>query len=255
MIRDTQYNYKLAKGCGLMEETLALLSVYQKDMTKDELAEYVHQYNTLSKCTAQRSQDIVRIVFYSRFMRRNSNVALWLKTIRDRGLMLPQFNQLLMLYCARDNAIFYDYSINEFNVLKEEQKTLLYKESTKEFVKKIAETGSVKWSETIQRRLSTYLKALLYDFDMIDKKGNILPYEIANFTVLYLMHELHFEGLSDVAIWNHEDWQLFGLDKYAVQEKIMEQNLKGGYIAQCTGDLMTISWNYKTMEEFINGTL
>ena len=27
------------------------------------------------------------------------------------------------------------------------------------------------------------------------------------------------------------------------------------YIAQCTGDLMTISWKYNSMEEFINGTL
>jgi len=183
MTRDTQYNYKLAKGCGLMEETLALLSVYQKDMAKDELAEYVHQHNTLSKCTAQRSQDIVRIVFYSRFMRRNPNVAFWLKTIRDGGLMLPQFNQLLMLYCARDNAVFYDYIIQDLNILKEEHKPQIPKDSSVNFVKKIAENGSVKWSETIQRRLSTYLKALLYDFNMTDKKGNILPYEIANFTV------------------------------------------------------------------------
>jgi hypothetical protein len=71
----------------------------------------------------------------------------------------------------------------------------------------------------------------------------------------YLMHELHFRGLSDMAIWHHEDWSLYGLDKYQVQEKIMELNLKGGYIAQCSGELLTISWNYQTMEEFINGAI
>ena len=54
-----------------------------------------------------------------------------------------------------------------------------------------------------------------------------------------------------MAIWHHEDWSLYGLDKYQVQEKIMELNLKGGYIAQCSGELLTISWNYQTMEEFI----
>jgi hypothetical protein len=69
------------------------------------------------------------------------------------------------------------------------------------------------------------------------------------------MHELHFEGLSDAAIWNHEDWQLFGLDKYSTLERIMQLNIRGGYIAQNTGDLITISWNYQTMEDFINGTL
>jgi TPR repeat protein len=255
MTRDTQYNYKLGKGCGLIEETLALLSVYQKGMTKDELAGYVHQYNTLSRSTEKRSQDIVRIVFYSRFMRRNPDVAFWLKTIREKGLMLAQFNQLLMLYCARDNAVFYDYVMQEINVLREEQKAIIPKDNSINYVKKIAETGDVKWGEKIQNRLASYLKTLLVEFNFADKKGTILPFDIANFTVLYLMHELHFAGLSDVAIWNHEDWQLFGLDKYKVLEKIMEMNLKGGYIAQSTGDLMTISWNYQTMEEFINGTL
>ena len=47
----------------------------------------------------------------------------------------------------------------------------------------------------------------------------------------------------------------FYLDKYQVQEKIMNLNLKGGYIAQCSGELLTISWNYQTMEEFINGAI
>ena len=31
--------------------------------------------------------------------------------------------------------------------------------------------------------------------------------------------------------------------------------IKGGYIAQCSGELLTISWNYQTMEEFIDATL
>lgn len=255
MMRDTQYNYKLAKGCGLIDETLALLSVYQEGMTKDELANYVHQYDILSRCTEHRSNDIVRIVFFSRFMRRNPKVVLWLKNIRDMGLMLSQFKQLLMLYCACDNAVFYDYLCMQFHELKRQQKTIVPKEHSIQFVKQIADSGCVSWGEPIQKRLASYLRSLLFEFELTDKKGNILPYEVANFTVLYLMHELHFAGLSDVAIWNHEDWQLFGLDKYQVQERILEQNIKGGYIAQCTGDLMTISWNYQSMEDFINGTL
>ena len=255
MMRDTQYNYKLGKGCGLIDETLALLSVYQEGMTKDELANYVHQYDILSRCTEQRSKDIVRIVFFSRFMRRNPKVVQWLKDIRDKGLMLSQFKQLLMLYCARDNAVFYDYLIMQFHELRRQQKTIVPKEHSIQFVKQIADSGSVSWGESIQLRLSRCIRSLLFEFELTDKKGNILPYEVANFTVLYLMHELHFSGFSDVAIWNHEDWQLFGLDKYEVQERILEQNIKGGYIAQCTGDLMTISWNYQSMEDFINGTL
>lgn len=54
MMRNTQYNCKLGKGCGLIEETLSLLEIYQDGMTIDALLEYVHQSNTLSKCTELR---------------------------------------------------------------------------------------------------------------------------------------------------------------------------------------------------------
>ena len=132
---------------------------------------------------------------------------------------------------------------------------LIYRTPLKNFVVNIVNSGQANWGESICVRQARYIKKVLVEFDMINNQNQILPYEIYSFTVLYLMHELHFEGLSDVAIWNHDDWKLFGLDKYQVQDKIMEFNLKGGYIAQCTGDLMTISWKYNTMEEFINGTL
>ena len=48
MMRNTQYNCKLGKGCGLIEETLSLLEIYQDGMTIDALLEYVHQSNTLT---------------------------------------------------------------------------------------------------------------------------------------------------------------------------------------------------------------
>lgn len=61
MMRNTQYNCKLGKGCGLIEETLSLLEIYQDGMTIDALLEYVHQSNTLSKCTELRTKDIVKL--------------------------------------------------------------------------------------------------------------------------------------------------------------------------------------------------
>lgn len=254
-MRNTQYNIQLGKGCGLIEETLSLLSVCDENTTKDSLAKFVHECNYIGKSTDKRSMDIVKLVFYPRFMKNNPNVALWLKTIRDKGLMLPQFKQLLMIYCARENAVMYDYIIDHLNELKAAQHTQIPVDSIRNFINSLVETGQACWSESIKRRNSSYVKSVLMDFDLVNKRGDILPYEIAKYTVLYLMHELHFQGLSDVAIWNHEDWQLFGLDKFQVQAHILGQNIKGGYIAQCTGDLMTISWKYNTMEEFINGTL
>ena len=254
-MRETTYNSNLAKGCGLIDETLMLLSLYEEGMTKASLADYIHQHNSLSKCTEKRSKDIVNLVFYPRFMKNDSRVPTWLKAIRNRGVMLPQFKQLLMLYCARENAIMYDYIISRLNEYRNSGKNSIKREEIRRYVNDIVTAGKASWSESICNKQVSYIKSVLLDFDLVDKRNNILPYNIANTTVLYLMHELHFRGLSDMAIWYHEDWSLYGLDKYQVQEKIMELNLKGGYIAQCSGELLTISWNYQTMEEFINGAI
>jgi hypothetical protein len=255
MIRNTKYNIVLGKGCGLIEETLSLLSICDENTTKDSLAQYVHDHNSLAKCSDLRSMDIVKLVFFPRFMKNNPKVVCWLRAIRERGLLLSQFKQLLMIYCARENAIMYDFILSRLNQLRENNVQRLERAVVDEYVDGIVEQGLATWSDSIKKRQGNYIKSVLVDFDMLTKRGDILPYEIGNFTVLYLMHELHFAGLSDMAIWNHEDWQLFGLDKYAVQQRILEQNLKGGYIAQCSGELLTISWNHKSMEDFINAAI
>lgn len=254
-MRNTKYTITLGKGCGLIEETLTLLSICQEDTTKDSLAQYVHEHNALGKCSDMRSNDIVRIVFYPRFMKKNPKVALWLKSIREHGLMLPQFRQLLMVYCARENAVMYDFIVGILNGLRMNSVPKLEREVITKYVKDIVDKGLARWGENVQKKQTNYVKSVLTDFDFVNKRGDILPYEMSTFTMLYLMHEMHFEGLSDMAIWNHEDWQLFGVDKYELEQRILEQNLKGGYIAQSSGELLTISWNYQTMEDFINGTL
>lgn len=254
-MRETKYTIHLGKGCGLVDETLALLSICDSETTKESLANYVHEQNFLSKCTDLRSQDIVKRVFYPRFMKRNSQVPYWLRLIRDKGLLLADFKQLLMIYCARENAIMFDFICQKLNLARGNHEHEISGDCRLQFVKDIVEKGEASWSESIQKRQARYIKSVLVDFDMLSKRGEILPYELSDFTLLYLIHELHFEGLSDMAIWNHEDWQLFDIDKYQLQQRILDKNLTGGYIAQCSGELLTISWNYKSMEEFINGTL
>ena len=49
MTRNTKYTIALGKGCGLIEETLTLLSVCDEHTTKDSLAKYVHEQNLLSR--------------------------------------------------------------------------------------------------------------------------------------------------------------------------------------------------------------
>lgn len=254
-MRNTRYTLQLTQGQGMINETLLLLPIYQENMSKENFLEYIRVHDTLSCQTDRRLKNIVFEVFYPRYMKNNPKLPLWLSRIRNNGLPLKQFNQLLMIYCAKEHAVFFDTVVRILNPLKNDGVGILSNVAIPNFVTQIVESGQASWSESTRKRNASYIRSILIDFEFIDKKGNILPYTPADFTILYLMHEQHFAGLSDMAIWDMEEWQLFNLDRHQVLARIMDLSLRGAYIAQTSGDLLTISWNYQTMEEFIDATL
>ena len=254
-MRAHTYNSNLLKGTGAVSETISLLSIYDRDTTKKSLLDYVLSTNFLSTNTEKRARDIVEKVFFNRYMQHNHLVPYWLRLTREKGLMVNQLSQLLYVYTLRENAILYDYVIKVLNPVKASGANYSPKSKADEFIKELNDNGTLEWSSTSQVRMGQHMRGTLVDFNVIDLNGNILSFEANDFTVLYLMHELHFGGLSDMAIWEHEDWGLFNMDKYDVLQRIMNLSLKSGFIAQNSGDLLTISWKYNSMEEMINATL
>ena len=254
-MRNPKYTTQLTHGTGMINETLSLLSVYQKGMDKDALIQYVKDNDCLACKTENRLVHIIYDGFYQRFMKVNPDVPLWLKQIRKRGLSLKHFTQLLMVYCARENAIFFDAVTHVLNPCKNESLRILSRENVLKYINQIVSEGKAKWSESVQTKNSSYVRSCFINYEMINRRGEILPYEVNDFTILYFMYEQHFAGVSDMSIWDMEEWSLFNLSRRQVLERIMNLSLKGAYMAQTSGELLTISWNYKSMEEFIDATL
>ena len=255
MKRNTLYSTQLAKGTGMINETLAILKVFTPGMTKEDLCKFVIESNYLSTSTETRARDIINRVFYNRFMLANPLVPVWLRTIREKGLMVQQMAQLFYIYCARENAVLYDFVLQIMNPAQESGRTCFTRQEFTDFMHAIVSRGEASWTEAMQKKNGGYVRSTLIDFGLLDELNSIIPYDLDDFTVLYLMHELHFAGLSDMAIWDYEDWQLFNLNKYDVLVRIMNLSLKGGYIAQTSGDILSISWRFNSMEEMIDATL
>ena len=254
-MRNPKYTTQLTHGTGMINETLSLLSIYQESMNKDALIKCVKENDCLPCKTENRLVHIIYDVFFQRFMKVNAKVPLWLKLIRERGLSLKHFTQLLMVYCARENAVFFDAVTQVLNSYKSEDLHIVDRDAFTKYVESLVKEGKAKWSESVQKRNASYVRSCFIDYEVINRKGEILPYEVNDFTILYFMHEQHFVGLSDMAIWEMEEWRLFNLTRHQVLERIMSLSLKGAYMAQTSGELLTISWNYKSMEEFINATI
>lgn len=71
-------------------------------------------------------------------------------------------------------------------------------------------------------------------------------------TALFFAHEIHFKGFSDNSILEAPDWKLFGLAREDVVQQLDKAARGGHFILQYSGDLLRISWKYKTMEECLD---
>ena len=76
----------------------------------------------------------------------------------------------------------------------------------------------------------------------------IVPFRISPKVAAYLAYDLHFAGLGDNALLNHEDWRLFGLSRDDVLDEIKRLSLTGLFIVQTAGDAVRISWKHQDME-------
>lgn len=248
------YTTALIKGSGAIAETMVMLSAYD-GQDKKQFLQMVLDSNLLSTSSERRAKDLVERVFYRRYVRQGSNVVLNLKKIRDKGLPLRQFQQLLYLYTVRSDRVLYDFITQQISPAVSKGCKVLDNTLPKAFVDGINETANLQWSELSRVRVASGIHRTLADFGIISGNGSFAFEGIAGFTFTYLFHELHFSGLSDKEVWVHPDWKIFFLDRYKVLELIREHSLTDGYIAQSSGDLLSVTWKYKNMEEMIDGTI
>ena len=78
------------------------------------------------------------------------------------------------------------------------------------------------------------------------------PFEFNKKTIAFLAYDLHFAGFGDNAVISHPDWELLGLPKEDLREEMKRLSLKGFFIVQSAGDVISIGWNYKSWEELID---
>jgi hypothetical protein len=108
------------------------------------------------------------------------------------------------------------------------------------------------WSEITQKRVASYIISTLVDFRFLDKERNVKPVFLQDITANYLAHELHFKGLSDIALVEADEWKLFGHHKQDVIQHLERISFQGHFIFQNSGEIIKITWHHQNMTDFIN---
>jgi hypothetical protein len=259
MSTEDAYTVALAKGQGMVTETIQLLKAWQEGMSAVELKRQVIAEGLLPKATNSRTSDLVSRVFAPRYLANGATAARNLKQLLRVNFPADRLLQIFLTYTARANLILRDFITDLYWPHYNAGSRVLQRQDALDFMKSAHAAGHMpkSWSEAMRTKMARYLLSALTDFkltrDLPQGRREILPYNIQPATTLYLVHEAHFAGLSDQAVLDHRDWKLFGLDRGNILEELRKAGAEGHFVLQSAGDLVRFSWKYKTMEECLDG--
>ena len=251
----TLYTTQLGAGLGLVEETQLLLSLYEPGTSSSELHQKALSSGLFPLVSARRLRNIVAECFAPRYVKPGS--AVWLKPlvgIAPTAVMV----QLFLFYTCAANRILADFIREVYWERYSSGRDTLSVEDARDFVTHAVREGRTQtdWSESIVKRVSSYLLGCCADYGMLaSSRGSlraIQPIRVHELTLLYIVHWLHFHDTGDNALLNHECWALFGLDAFDVKEELKRLARRGWLIIQSAGDVTRITWQLGSMEEVVH---
>lgn len=256
---DRRYTIALCKGAALVDETRALVQHWSPGEGIGQFVDRVLGENILARSTAYRTKDIVRRVFARRFLRPTDKPARRLKKLMGSTLPRNVFTEMLFLYAARADRLLYDFTTQVFWPACRRGRSVLTTDDVVAFLAEAAERGHIEqpWSAKVQVKIARGLLSTLRDIGFLReaRRGHreIVSYHLSDEGVVYLAYDLHETGLSDSAMWDHSDWQLFGLDRGRVLGRLDNLGEEEGMLVQRAGSVVRITWKYQSVEELIDG--
>lgn len=258
MLAEKHYTSRLGAGLGMIHETLDLLRLWQPGLTPLRLSKHALEVGLFSRTTARRNEDLAVEMFAPRYLVNGGLVACRLKFLLEHRFPHESLVQIFFLQTARAQEIFLDFVIDVYWPKYSAGAAALSTSDTEQFIRRALDAGRMekRWSESTVRRVSRYLLGCCTDFELLGEgrreQRPIKRFAIRSDVALYLVHDLHFAGLSDMAVVTHRDWRLFGLEVQEVIRLIHHLSHDGHLLIQSGADLVQISWKYPTMEDCLN---
>jgi hypothetical protein len=258
MTAEKNYTTQLGAGLGMIPETMDLLRLWEQGLSPAQLSQRAVETGLFSRATARRARNLAVEMFAPRFLDKDGTAACRIKFLLEHQFPYDALVQLFFLQTARAQQIFADFVLDVYWPKYSAGALTVNKDDAKAFIHRACDTGIIKkkWSESVVDNVAGYLVGCCIDFGLLGQ-GKRTERPIKRFSIrpdvaLYLVHDLHFAGLSDMAVITHHDWRLFGLEVQEVIHLIQNVSHDGHLLIQSGADLVQISWKYRTMEDCLN---
>jgi hypothetical protein len=249
------YTTQLGAGLGLVEETKVLLSIYEPGMTVVQLYDLALSSGRFPMVSARRLRNIIAECFAPRYLK--TDVAVQLKALAETTPSIV-LNQFFLIFTSLANIVLLDFIIEVYWGRYASGRDTISLDDAKDFISHAVNEGKTKthWSDAMMKRVSSYLIGACADYGLVSPNRSsvrqIKSIRLHEHTLFFFSYWLHFNGLGDNRIVNHEIWKLFGLEAIDVREELIRIAKQGWLIVQAAGDVTRISWKYENIEEVID---
>jgi len=256
---EAKYDSKLGAAQGAIDEMLSLIAFCKDGDSGHDVYERALDAGVFGGRSAKRLKNVVTDAFAPRYL---SDGGRPFKTIQllCKVFGRDELAQLMFIYTCRASDILRDFTTQVYWNAYSAGRETLDNASAQNFVRAgIADgrTDGVVWSEKTIKNVAGYLTGTLADFGFLQSGRrvvrDIFKCDLRSRVALVLAYDLHLEGKGDNAVISHPDWALFGLERGDVVQLLKNNALLGGLIVQTAGEVVSISWRYKSMEELVNG--
>jgi len=258
MTTEAQYTTQLSAGLGAVPETLELLRLWTPGMGAKELYDLALSEGLFSRATARRTRNLVMEMFAPRFLADSGRPAAQVKELLASSFSHEGLVQLCFLQTARAQSIFRDFVTDVYWPKYSGGSSYIIREDAEALIYRGLDNGKMvkRWSSEMIERVAQYLVGSCVDFGLLGV-GNRIQRPIQRFVArpdvsLYISYDLHFSGLSDSALIQHRDWLLFGFEPSEVLTRLKSLSHDGHFLVQSSGELVQISWKYRSMQEYLH---
>lgn len=258
MPEGSRYTIAICKGAALLDETRTLLSHWQTGESAKAFARRAEAEGLLGKATAHRVRDIVRRVFIPRYLKPDDRPARVMKMILKSNLPPAVFKELVLLYAARNDVLLRDFVVHEFWPSVRRGRPFLDLITVLSFFSKAVVDGKLEkpWSDQVSRKVARGLLGFLREVGFIREaskgKRELIDYRISDDMMIILARILKEDGFTDSAIVDHQDWNVFGLEKNGVLGRLHLIGEEMGLLIQQAGSVVSFNWKINSFADLIN---
>ena len=252
------YTIAVSKGSGLVDEMRTLLVAWDPDETVDDFCDRVVRDGIIDKATARRALDVSRRVFANRFLIPHDYPARHVKRLVEAQAPTRLVTDVLMLYTARSDLLIRDAIVDVYWPAARQGRLYLSVEDVVTFVHQAEASGFIEdpWSDEVTKKVSRGVVKAMLEFGLLEAgsggRREIAPYRPASKLPIYLAYLLHFDGLSDQAMLEHEDWKLYGYDRERLLSELAANEYASWWMLQVGGGVVRMNWEYSSMEEVLD---